>query len=144
MNTVLLALALVAAAPGPKDAPKKDPPTVVGEWTCTECVGDGQKFPSEVAATIWLEFAADGKFRYRFGPEEGAGTYTTDPAKNPAELDYTSDKVAKGNHAIYKVDQDALTFCFAEGGRARPTGFESSAGTRVLLLTLKRDKKKKE
>ena len=78
---------------------------------------------------IGMEFAADGKLQFRFGPEQGACTYTADPSKDPAELDYASDKGGRGNKAIYKVEKDMLTFCFAEGGGDRPTKFESPAGT---------------
>jgi uncharacterized protein (TIGR03067 family) len=145
MNSVVLALALVVAAPGLKDPPKKERPTIVGEWACTQCVGDGREFPKEMLSDIKLEFKADGTFRFEFGPQKGSGTYTSDTAKDPAELDYGDERIGKGNHAIFKIEKDTLTFCFAEGGRARPTAFESPASTRILLLTLTRvEKKKKE
>ena len=88
------------------------------------------------------QFTADGKFRGRFGPETSEGTYTTDPAKDPAQIDCVSGKAAKSKGGIFKVEKDTLTLCFAEGDAARPTKFESPAGTRIMLLTFKRVEKK--
>jgi uncharacterized protein (TIGR03067 family) len=107
-------------------------------------VGGGREFPKELLPDIKLEFDADGTFRFEFGPERGTGTYTSDSSKNPAELDYVDHRLLKGNHAIFKIDKDTLTFCFAEGGVARPTAFESPAGSRIVLMTMKRVEKKKE
>jgi uncharacterized protein (TIGR03067 family) len=107
-------------------------------------VGGGREFPKELLSGMKLDFNAAGKFRFEFGPEKGSGSYTSDTTKDPAELDYTDDRLRKGNHAIFKIEKDTLTFCFAEGGQARPTAFESPAGTRILLLTFTRVEKKKE
>lgn len=144
MNSVVLAIALVVAAPGLKDPPKKEPATIVGEWACTQCVGGGRECPKELLSDIKLEFKADGTFRFEFGPQKGGGTYTSDTTKDPVELDYGDERLGKGNHAIFKIEKDTLTFCFAEGGGARPAAFASPAGTRILLLTLTRVQKKKE
>jgi len=91
----------------------------------------------------WV-FTADGKFSFEFGPETGDGTYTTDTSKDPAEVDYKSTKIGKGNKGIFKADKESMTFCFAEGGGERPTKFESPAGSRILILTLARKKPGKD
>jgi uncharacterized protein (TIGR03067 family) len=144
MNSMVLALALLVAAPGPKDPPKKEPPSIVGEWACTECIAGGRPFPGEMLPMIGIRFMADGKFKFRFGLEEGTGTFTTDPSKDPAEVNYTSDKSGKGNHGIYKIEKDVLILCATEGGGQRPTKFESPAGTRIMLLKYTRVEKKKD
>jgi uncharacterized protein (TIGR03067 family) len=141
----VLGVALVVGAPVPKEAPKKaDGASIVGEWVCTKCVADGREFPEEVLKSIQLAFTADGKFQFTFGPDQGGGAYTADPAKDPPEVDFQSDKTGKGNKGIYKADKESMTFCFKEGGGDRPTKFESPAGTRMLLLTLARKKADKD
>jgi uncharacterized protein (TIGR03067 family) len=141
----VLALAFAVGAPVPKEAPKKaEPPAIVGEWFCTKIAAGGKEFPEEGIASIRLTFTADGKLSFKFGDEIGDCTYTTDTSKDPAHVDYSSAKTAKGNKGIFKVDKDTLTFCFTEGGGERPTKFESPAGSRILLLTLARKKADKD
>src|SRR5215213_705958 len=122
-----LGLALAVGAPGPKEAPKKaEPPSLVGEWECVEFIGGGRMaMANEVAQIgIKIEFTADGKFRGREGKREYAdGKYTTDPTKDPAEVNYAAGGIPKENKGIYKVEKDTLTMCVAEGGGARPTTF---------------------
>jgi uncharacterized protein (TIGR03067 family) len=138
-------LAVMLAAPGSKEAPKKaEPPSIVGEWVCTKCVADGKEFPEEALTSIKMEFTAAGKYQGQFGPDQSKGTFTTDPTKDPAQIDFASDKTGKGNKGIFKADKHGLTLCFAEDGRERPTKFESAAGTRTLLLTFTRVEKKKD
>jgi uncharacterized protein (TIGR03067 family) len=141
-----LVLAVGLAAPGPKDAPKKaDPPAIAGEWECVQCIAGGQMFPAEEVKQISFEFTGDGKFRGRFGPQEiPDGTYTTDLAKDPAEIDYGTPTIAKKNHGIYKFDKDMFILCAAEGGGDRPKTFDSPAGSGIMLLTFRRVEKKKE
>lgn len=71
------------------------------------------------------------------------GTYNIDSSKNPAELNTTLGKNAWFTGSIFKIEKDTLTLCYTEGGKDRPTKFESPAGTRILLLTFKRVEKKK-
>jgi uncharacterized protein (TIGR03067 family) len=140
-----IGLAVLLGAPGPKEDPKKaDTPSIVGDWVCTKCVADGREFPEEALTSIKMSFTADGKMNFKFGAQEGVCTYAVDPSKDPPAVDYKSDKAAKGNQGIYKVETHSMTFCFAEGGRDRPAAFASPAGSRILLLTLARVEKKKE
>ena len=120
MNPVLLALAVTLAAPGPKDPPEK-PSSIVGEWECVEAVGNGRKATAEDLAgwQIAYEFTADGKNRVRWGTERSEHMYSTDPKKDPAELDVVADPKAKKSLAIYKVEKDTLTICMASAARMR-------------------------
>jgi uncharacterized protein (TIGR03067 family) len=145
MTPVLLAVAVGLSAPAAKDPPKKDPPTIVGEWAGEKAEAGGMPLPVP-AGGITMEFTADGKVVIREGakPPETGG-YTADPKKTPAEIDLTPS--AKGKDitlvGIYKVEGDTLTLCLGIAGK-RPDKFESPAGADCMLMTLKRAKPKKE
>jgi len=142
--SLLTALALTLGAPGPKEGPKKDPPSVVGEWITEKGVigGNDEAIP---AGGVTFAFAPDGKVRITEGAKQPAPTdYTVDPKKSPAEIDIVlvdPGRAAREMAGIYKVDGDTLTLCLNRGG-SRPAKFESPAGSDVMLLTLKRAKKK--
>ena len=142
MTPALLALAVAVAAPAAKDPPRKDPPTIVGEWAGEKAEAGSMPLPVPPGG-ITMEFAADGKVVIREGAKPPVtGEYTADPKKAPAEIDLTPS--AKGKDitlvGIYKVEGDTLTLCLGVGGK-RPNTFESPAGSQVILLTFKRAKK---
>jgi uncharacterized protein (TIGR03067 family) len=145
MTPALLALALVVAAPAPKDKDtKKDGLLLVGEWVGEKAEVAGMPLPAPVSE-MRMEFKADGKAVLRDGakPAEEA-SYTADPKKDPAEIDLTPPPTggkAETLLGIYKVEGDTLTLCLAAAG-GRPTKFESAAGSANMLLTFKRAKKK--
>jgi uncharacterized protein (TIGR03067 family) len=144
MTPALLALAVAVAAPAAKDPPKKDPPTIVGEWLGEKAEAGGKPLPVPPGG-VTMEFTADGKVVIKEGPKPPVtGEYTADPKKAPAEIELTP---AKGKDitlvGIYKVEGDALTLCLGVGGK-RPDKFESPAGSEYMLMTFKRAKPKKE
>ena len=140
--SVLVGLAVLVAAPAPKDPPKKDP-GIVGEWVAEKMMAGGMELPVPKGGFTFL-FAADGRLTVQEGTKEkpDEATYSVDPKKNPAEIDLTppaQDKV--GTMAgIFKIEGDTLTLCFTIMGE-RPKGFESPAGAMTMLMTLKRAKK---
>ena len=141
MNALILGLALVVAAPAPKEAAKKDPPHV-GDWTVESVIAGGQNLPAPPMMII--RFGADGKFE-RKGPDGQlviGGTFTVDAKQSPAHLDvkHQEDQQAgPTSKAIFKIDGDTLTICSAQGD-GRPTAFESTAGSATVLMVLKRKK----
>jgi uncharacterized protein (TIGR03067 family) len=141
MTPLLVGLAFAIAAPGPKEAPKKDAPTLVGAWTVESVVKGGRPAPDDREGG--LEFTADGKSILRERGKNIEGTYTSDSKKDPAELEITLE--AGGMRVtlagIFKFEKDTLTLCLAFDGK-RPTVFESGEASPTVLLTLKRTKKK--
>jgi len=141
-TSMLVGLALVVGAPAKKDAPPKDPPTLVGEWVGESGMRGGK--PENPPAGTTLTFMADGKVRFKEGGDRKAeeGTYKADSKKSPAEIDITPPDGPKGETilGIYKIEGDTLTLCFAMGGE-RPKEFAAPAGSEVMLVTCKRVKK---
>jgi uncharacterized protein (TIGR03067 family) len=139
--SLIIGLAVVVAAPG-KDAPKKDAPTLVGEWVPTEALQGGK--PDLPPAGTSIAFTADGKVLMKGGnaakPEEG--TYKIDAKKNPAEIDLTPPEKEKGPTilGIYKFEKDKLIICLTMAGE-RPKEFASPAGSQLMLITLERAKR---
>jgi uncharacterized protein (TIGR03067 family) len=135
---MLLAIALAVGAPGPKDA-KADPSKVEGDWVAESYVLGGKETEREKGKVFRF---ADGKITIVKGEIIG---YKLDAKANPPQIDLIpifapTEKPILG---IYKVEGDTLVICFPKGGRAeRPTKFESPAGSEIVLLTLKREKKK--
>ena len=127
-----LASPWAVAAPRPKDPPKKDPPTLVGEWISEHA--DGRER---------YVFTSDGQFTYVLGPANTAKyTYTTDPRKVPAEIDLRPEGGGDVVPGIYKIEGDTLTACFTVAGAPRPTRFEKSDNPHVGMSIYKRLKTK--
>jgi uncharacterized protein (TIGR03067 family) len=140
MNAFLIGVALVAAAPAPKEAPKADP-THVGDWVIESIAIAGQSGP---VPPMTIRFGADGKFE-RKGPDGQVvigGTFTVDTKQTPAHIDITTQENQKPGptaKAIFKIEGDTLTICSDNGGN-RPKTFESPAGSTTILMVLKRKK----
>jgi uncharacterized protein (TIGR03067 family) len=140
MTPLFVGLALAVAAPAGKEAPKKEDPTLVGNWTVETVVKSGKPAPDDKDGG--LDFTADGKAVLRDHGKNIEGTYNSDPKKDPAELDITLEGggmrvTLKG---IFKVEKDKLTVCLTFEGE-RPKTFESPDGAPTVLVTLKRTKK---
>jgi uncharacterized protein (TIGR03067 family) len=133
--TTTLILALVIAAPA--RAAKVDPPGLVGRWTVESATFSGMALPKP---DLTITFGADGKYETRApgGDAKVSGTFTFDPKKDPPELDVTEPTNAgKVSPSIYKIDGDTLTICSFTDGE-RPRAFDAPAGSKFVLLVLKR------
>jgi uncharacterized protein (TIGR03067 family) len=141
MYSLMIGLAVVVSAPAKKEEPKKEAPSLVGEWYPESAVRGGK--PDNPPEGTSITFTADGKFILKEGKRDKAEevTYKADPKKDPAEIDITAPE--KGDHAItgiYKFEKDTLILCIAMGGE-RPKAFASPGGSEVMLITLKWVKK---
>jgi uncharacterized protein (TIGR03067 family) len=142
MYPLVAVLAVVLGAPAAKDAPKKEPPSIIGEWAGETGVRGGK--PDNPPPGTTITFSKDGKVLMKEGGDDKSqeGTYKADPKKDPAEIDIVPPAIEKGPTivGIYKIEGDILTICFSMGGD-RPKAFESPAGTQIMLVTCKRAKK---
>jgi uncharacterized protein (TIGR03067 family) len=137
--TTTLILALVIAAPARKDPPKVDTPSPLGRWSVESALFAGTPLPKP---ELTITFGADGKYETRApgGDAKVSGTFTFDPKKDPPELDVTEPTNAgKVSPSIYKIDGDTLTICSSTDGE-RPRVFDAPAGSKFVLLVLKRIK----
>src|SRR5262249_3566898 len=118
-----------------------------GTWKAVTIERGGQS--KEDTKDHCLAFA-DGEFTLkRDGELFAKGKYTLDPAKDPKEIDMeiTEDRGDGDNNkgkkvlGIYTVTGDELRWCLAPPGEAdRPKEFATQAGTKHMLITLKRQK----
>lgn len=139
----LLSLGLFALAIGTTKADDKKDPTA-GKWVIESVTRDG-KADDDLKGAVRVH---DGG-KYKVTPTAGAktpaveGTFTVDASKSPVTIDM---KPAAGRYkdktllGIAKVDGDTLTIAFAEPEKARPTSFESKAGSGVVVAVHKRAK----
>jgi len=137
MNTLVLGLAIIVAAPAPKEA-KKPEPTILGEWSLESAVFMGMPLPAPKGRNT-INFTPDGKCITFAGDVATAETasFTHDAKKSPAEIDLIEGKgmTMKG---IYKIEGETLTICIAIDGQ-RPDKF--GANDKFMMMTLKRMKK---
>lgn len=132
----LLVVALCAA--GAKDEPKKAaaPEALKGEWKVVSYNHTGLELkpdPDKSRATF-----ADGKFTLKLSingeEKEAVSTFTADEKADPKALDVSPPDRKFVAKAIWKVEKDTLTICFAVGGSDRPANFNPAKNTSVLVL----------
>jgi uncharacterized protein (TIGR03067 family) len=141
--SLVLGLAFLVGAPVGKPAPKTaEPPTLVGVWATESFRVDGEVQDS---AGMTLEFTPQGRLVARKdGEVEEEGTFTTSPAKDPAELDWIGDDGSERLPGIYRFDGELLLICLRTNpSGSRPTNFDAPSGSECVLLTFKRVAKKK-
>jgi len=145
-STLLIGLALSVGAPAAKEAPKKEAPSIVGEWIGEKVVSGGKDRPLPEGGFIFT-FMADGKLKVKDGANEkpDGASYKLDPKKTPFTIDIDAPGEKASMIGIFKIDGDTLTICISGARGAedaeRPTKFESPEGSRTILATFKRAKK---
>jgi uncharacterized protein (TIGR03067 family) len=114
-----------------------------GTWLPTAVQLSGQNWSDEQVKTLKLVIA-DGKFTVTVSGQDDKGNLKLDPNAKPAAMDIVgTDGPNKGRTipAIYELSGDTLKICYGLGVETRPTQFESKPGTRILLITYKREKR---
>ncbi len=145
MSPLVIALAIVVAAPAAKTAPKKDPPSIVGEWIPESAIIGGKPDPPPAGSKF--TFTKDGKaFMQEKDEKPDEMNYSIDAKSDPKGIDLKETRKAMGGVAgiamrgIYKIEGDTLTICLAFGDN-RPKTFTSPANSTIMLITFKRAKK---
>ena len=136
----LAAATIVVAAPAPKDPPKKAP-SILGEWSLVS--NNGERWdPSD---PLIETFGTDGKLvsRRRIDGREDQETcdYSVDVKSDPARLDYLYGPKGRRTEAIFKIEGDTLTICYAARNGPRPKEFVRD-GTKTFLVVYERVKSK--
>lgn len=133
--TVVLSISLAASGSAPTAGE-----TIEGTWLASAAELGGKMFPDEVRKSIKLVIK-DGKYTVTAGKGPDQGTLKLKPAAMPKEMDIVgTDGPNNGRTilAIYEQDGDTLRICYDLSGKSRPTEFRSKEGTRLFLVTYKR------
>jgi uncharacterized protein (TIGR03067 family) len=138
-----LSLLLLVAVPISAAETTSEPAKLLGTWIALEAQRDGA--PDQEALGHQLAFMAS-RFRIESkGKLMYAGTYTLDPAVQPARIDFWHDEgEAKGAvwEGIYRLEGDRLVICddAFDPARERPTKFTTSPGSGHVLITFERSR----
>jgi uncharacterized protein (TIGR03067 family) len=114
---------------------------LVGKWTVTKAELGGQDV-FQIAKDLKFEILEGGKYTSKLGEEQEDGSFRIDAVNRPKVMDLMPiNGPGKGKtiKAIYKLEGDTLTVCYADG--PRPTKFATKSGTTELLMVYKREKK---
>jgi uncharacterized protein (TIGR03067 family) len=140
MNTLILGLAVIVAAPAPKEGKKADPPSLIGEWTIESMSLGGKPLPKQAndgPTTITFTKEGTAVAVDKPGAKPDNVKFTHDPKASPMQIDLEEAPGMKMS-GIYKIDGDTLTMCVSIMGE-RPKSFDPSDST--MLMVLKRIKK---
>jgi uncharacterized protein (TIGR03067 family) len=145
MRTIMLVLAaaLLAAAPPTKDENKKDLDRMQGDWAADRFTRDGTALEDDDAQSFFRTVKGDRYTTFRFNRRAGSGKFTLDATRSPRQIDLLPDPPFKGKPipGIYKIEGDKLTICYAAPGGKRPEAFASKEGSGITLMVWLREKK---
>ncbi|HMF19869.1 MAG TPA: TIGR03067 domain-containing protein [Gemmataceae bacterium] len=115
---------------------------IQGTWLPEAAELAGKVFSDKVRKTIKLVVKGD-KYTVTVGDKIDKGTAKLNPSAKPKELDIIgTDGPNKGRTilAIYERNGDTLRICYDLGGKNRPTEFKTREGSKLFLVTYKREK----
>jgi uncharacterized protein (TIGR03067 family) len=142
-----LALGLLVGADSPKDDATKVQEKLQGTWKAISVERRGESKHDEEDHRLIFD---GNQFRIKRGDQTMIqGTFKLEPSKKPTEIDMkiTEDQNGKqkGKTAlgIYTLDGDTLKWCVADPGTTeRPKDFSAPPDTKIMFITLKREKSK--
>jgi uncharacterized protein (TIGR03067 family) len=144
---VLVLGLFLAVAARADDANKKDHEQLQGTWTAVRGELSGDKLDEDLVKA--LKFVVKGdKFDVE-GPaavleQYAKGTFKIEATTKPKTIDITvGGGQMKGDvvEGIYEFDADTLKICAKLTGKERPADFTTKAGSNMVSLVLKREKK---
>jgi uncharacterized protein (TIGR03067 family) len=143
-TTLTCFVALAIAAPAKDVPPKKEMPSLVGEWKFEEGQAADKAVPIQ-KGELTLNFDAKGGMHLSMmmaGQKiDLDASYKIDLTKTPFEIDLIppSGKADRNSLGIFKIEGDTLTICSDDSGKMRPIKFETVAGNgAITLLKFKR------
>jgi uncharacterized protein (TIGR03067 family) len=143
----ILVVGLLLAAEDKKGDAQKDQEALQGTWKAVSSERDG-KDQTDLAKGLTLTFDKEN-FTWKKGDEVLLkGTFKLDPSKKPRAIDIAVMQIGKDEvkdkemQGIYELDKGTLKWCATDGGRdtARPKEFATKTGTRVFLVTFKKQR----
>jgi uncharacterized protein (TIGR03067 family) len=141
----LLACCIAPAAGAGGDAINKELDRLQGTWVGQSSSTEGEETPKAQLEVFRLIIKGD-RWNYSIGGGkpifEPAPKVVLNPSAKPKTLDVVSQK-HKGKivlRAIYRIEGDTLTLCFAVGKARRPKEFKSEAGSKSGITVYKRKK----
>jgi uncharacterized protein (TIGR03067 family) len=134
------ALGLLIAVAGPARA--DDQEKIQGHWKAEKAVRGGMEAPADEIEKMTIEFKGNKAMPRHGDRSPETAEFKLDSSKSPKTIDITVNKGDKTDKpkGIYEIDGDTLKICFSEPNEDRPTKFESPAGSKVMLIVLKRVK----
>ncbi len=134
---VALALIVSCSSVALGDDPKDD--NLDGTWLPSSAELAGKAFPDEVRKSIKLELKGD-QYTVTVGTQPDRGTCKLKSSAKPKELDIKGTEGPNKDKtilAIYERDGDTLRVCYDLSGKARPSEFKTTAGSRLFLVEYK-------
>ena len=132
---------LLATADPADDVNKRDAEKLQGTWTVVSAQSGGKDAPADLIPFQGLSFDKDTYTPIVNGKPGMTGAFHLDAAQKPATIDLVGPEGKVVQPGIYLFDGDALKLALVGSGQDRPTTLVSTAGSHVVVLTLKRDKK---
>ncbi len=125
---------------GLTDAQREELKKVSGTFIVILFERDGEKYDAaKLKKMKVVQKGAD--YTFHDGDEITIGRDTFYPDKNPKECDSVYlNNTAKGEvvKGIYKIENDTITYCWADPKKDRPKEFATKKDSGLTLLTLKR------
>lgn len=136
-------LLVLNVATGGADKDQKD---IQGTWQPVKVLENGN--PGKETEKFQMVFQGTNFTIQKDGKEIVKGSFKLDSSKTPKHIDLKiekspgEDQIGKTAVGIFKLEGDMLTWCATKPGEGtRPTAFSSEAGSKQLLLEMKRVKK---
>lgn len=136
----VLVLAIAVAVSLAQGADPQIEKGIQGKWTPTKAELSGKPMNDAILKTISLTMA-NGRWEVIADGKPDKGTYTVDATTSPAEIlikGTEGPNQGKTFPAIFELHPDTLRICYDLSGKQKPDEFKSTQGTRLYLVTYKR------